>query len=465
LFTLSSGPGGPTIMKYKQIIIILLFTTILLITACSYLSGKKETEEITPVPLKRTTYIGYSDTSDHGYAMAIITLEDDRMTHVVLKEFTELSVEKDFSVYEYAPSVQAQAVLPHSFIKAQSIDVEGISGATASFDRYRQAVKRAMESAKTQKGQNKYFDGIFQGRSKADNHGYGIALVEIKDDRITGVKLKEVDEKGELKDFEIYPHEPSKEAHAQLPQWFVESNSPDIDNFTGATHSTDKYKEAVENALRKAIIERNLPDLIDGTYTAVSDTDSQGYSGATITIENNMITEVKLKEYNEVSLEKDFASYEYEPSVNANMELPWAFVAAQSFDVDVVTGATHSSEHYIQAVQRALVKASWAEKDGEYFDGVFQAPSEIDDHGYCIAVVTIKDDQITDVVLKDIDAKGQEKNFEKYDYEPSQKAFRELPERFVRANSYQVDIVTGATHSSMKYREAVKKALESAKKR
>ena len=452
-------------MKYKQIIIILLLSTMLLITACSNLSGKKDTEEITPMPLQRTTYIGYSDASDHGYAMAMITLKDDKMTHVVLKEFTELSVEKDFSVYEYAPSVQAQAVLPQRFIKAQSIDVEGISGATASFDRYRQALKRALNSAKTKDGQRKYFDGIFQGRSRADNHGYGIALVEIKDDRIIGVKLKEVDEKGELKDFETYPHEPSKEAHAKLPQWFVESNSPDIDNFTGATHSTDKYKEAVDNALRKALIERSLPDLIDGTYTAVSDVDSKGYSGASVTIENNMIVEVKLKEYDEISMEKDFASYEYEPLVNAHTELPWTFLAAQSFDVDVVTGATHSSEHYIQAVQRALVKASWAEKDGEYFDGVFQARSEIDDHGYCIAVVKIKDDKITDAVLKDIDAKGQEKDFEKYDYEPSKKAFKELPERFVRENSYQVDIVTGATHSSIKYRDAVKKAMESAKKR
>jgi len=89
-------------MKYKQIIIILLLSTMLLITACSNLSGKKDTEEITPMPLQRTTYIGYSDASDHGYAMAMITLKDDKMTHVVLKEFTELSVEKDFSVYEYA---------------------------------------------------------------------------------------------------------------------------------------------------------------------------------------------------------------------------------------------------------------------------------------------------------------------------------------------------------------------------
>lgn len=452
-------------MKYRKVIIIMLLSTILMIAACYNSRGKNEEEAKIPIPLQRSNYIGYSDASGHGYAMAVVTMEDGRIINIALKEFTELSVEKDFSAYEYIPSVRAQALLPHRIIEAQCAEVDGISGATASSDRYRQAVKRALESAEIRESPPKYLNGIFQGRSKADNHGYGIALIEIKDDKIIRVELKEIDEDGELKDFDTYPHEPSRNAHAQLPLWFIDENSPDIDNFTGATHSSDKYKEAVNNALTKAVIDRSLPDLIDGTYSAVSDADNHGYSGAAVTIENDMITQVILKEYSRLSVEKDFASYEYEPSVNANRELPWAFVAAQSSDVDAVAGATHSSRHYIQAVQRALVKAAWNEKGNEFFDGVFQARSEIDEHGYCIAIVTMKDDKITDVVLKDIDGKGTEKNFEQYDYAPSQKAYKELPARFIRANSDEIDIVSGATHSSIKYREAVKKAVESAKRR
>lgn len=358
-------------MKFKRLIIIMFFGTILLITACFELPGRKAINEKLPLTLARTTYIGYSDASDHGYAMAVITIEDDRITNVTLKEFTELSVEKDFSTYEYAPSVQAHALLPQRFIEVQGAGLDSISGATASSCRYKQAVERALKSVETRNGQKKYFDGIFQGRSKADNHGYGIALVEIKDDRIIGVELKEVDEKGELKDFSTYPHEPSREAHRELSQRFIQNNSPNIENFTGATHSTYKYKEAVANALVKATIEKDLPDLIDGTYVAVSDATSQGYSSAMVTVENNMIAQVKLKQYDQASVEEDFDSYEYEPSVNANRELPWAFVAAQSFDVDIVTGATYSSQQYIQAVERALIKASWAKKAAntltEYF--------------------------------------------------------------------------------------------------
>ncbi|NLZ54991.1 MAG: FMN-binding protein [Thermoanaerobacteraceae bacterium] len=446
-------------MKSKKLIII-FFGTILLITGCLGVPGNKAVIEKSLLPLDRTTYIGYSDATDHGYAMAVVTIDDDRITNVTLKEFTELSVEKDFSTYEYTPSVQTHTSLPQRFIEVQGTEVDSIAGATVSSSRYKQALERALKSAKTQEKQKKYFDGIFQGRSKADNHGYGIALVEIKDDTIIKVVLKEVNENGELKDFSTYPHVPSRQAYRELPQRFVQSNSPSIDNFTGATHSTDKYKEAVENALVKATIEKDLPDLIDGTYIAVSDVSSQGYSSATVTIENNMIAQVNLKEYDQASVEKDFALYEYEPSANANKELPWAFIAAQSSHVDIVTGATYSSQQYIQAVERAMEKAALVKKGGKYFDGVFQAKSKTDEHGYAIAMVTIKGDKITNVELKYIDAEGRKRDFETYDYAPSVKAYRELPKKFVMGNTYDVDTVTGATISSIKYIQAVKNALE-----
>jgi len=449
-------------MRFKQLIIIIII--FFLITGCLGAFGEKEVIEESTNPFARTTYIGYSDATDHGYAMAVITIENDRITSVILKEFTELSIEKDFSNYEYYPSVQAHTVLPQRFIDAQGEKVDSITGATASSNRYKQAVERALVSAKGNKEHKKYFDGIFQGRSKADNHGYGIALVEIKDDRIVKVELKEVDERGELKDFSIYPHEPSIKAHKELPERFVQSNSPSVDNFTGATHSTDKYKEAVQNALAKATIEKPLPNMIDGTYVAISDLSSQGYSSARVTVENNMIVQVDLKEYDQNSVEKDFALYEYEPSVNANKELPWAFVAAQSPDIDAVAGATYSSRQYVQAVERALKKAALVKKGGEYFDGVFQAKSKTDQHGYAIATVTLQDDKIIKVEIKYIDAEGKEIDFNTYEYEPAGRAYRELPEKFVTANNYDVDAVAGATISSNKYKEAVKNAVDMARR-
>jgi len=450
-------------MKFKKLII-MFFGTMLLITACLGVPQDKAVIKVSSLPLDRTTFIGYSDASDHGYAMAVVTIEDNRISEVILKEFTELSVEKDFSTYEYPPSVEANTLLPQRFIEVQGTEVDLIAGATASSNRYKQAVERALISAKKEESERQYFDGVFQGRSKADNHGYGIALVEIKDDRIVRVELKEVDASGELKDFNTYPHEPSREAHRELPERFVQKNSPDIDNFTGATHSTDKYKEAVQNALIKAMIEKALPNIVDGTYVAVSDVSANGYSSARVTVENNMIVQVDLAEYDQNSVEKDFALYEYEPSVNANRELPWAFVAAQSPQVDMVTGATYSSRQYIQAVERALEKASLVKRGGKYFDGVFQAKSKTDEYGYAIAKVSLKNDKMTSVELKYIDADGKERNFDTYEYEPSVRAYRELPEKFVATNTYEVDEVAGATSSSIKFKEAVKNALEIARR-
>ncbi|HHW03272.1 MAG TPA: FMN-binding protein [Thermoanaerobacterales bacterium] len=456
--------------KYKTRIFAALIVTSVIITSCGFLTVKNKTTASLPELQQATkgteyingSFIGYSDASDHGYSMAIVTVENDKIVNVVLKEFTELSVEKDFSTYEYKPSVTAHRELPQRFIAAGDTQVEGISGATASSARYRQAVERALARARKQKPAGTYFDGTFQGRSRADNHGYGIALVKIQNDRITGVEIKEVDEKGELKDFSTYPYEPSRRAFKEIPGQFVKKNSPDIDNFTGATHSTEKYREAVANALAKAKKIMEMPDLIDGTYTAVSDADSQGYAEATLTVENGLVADVKLKEYDGLCKEKDFSSYKYEPAVNANRELPWAFIAAQTSRVDAVTGATRSSTCYSQAVERALAKASWYKGQQKYLNGIFQAKSTTDEHGYCIAIVTLRDDRIQSVVLKDIDDKGQLKDFENYPYEPSKKAHEELPAKFVEANSYEVDMVSGATHSSEKYMEAVKKALESA---
>jgi uncharacterized protein with FMN-binding domain len=357
-------------MNKKKLIQVLITFTIAMvfITACGGFLSKKAAEPASSVTYDEEAdtfyqngiFIGYSDASDHGYAMAVVTLEDDKLIDVVLKEFTELSTEKDFSIYEYAPSVRAHEELPAAFMAAKGPDIEEISGATASCDRYKQAVERALESAAKELPEQKMFDGIFQGRSKSDNHGYGIALVTIEGDKITDVEIKEVDEKGELKDFNTYPYEPSRKAYREIPQRFIQKNSPEIDIFTGATHSTEKYMEAVANALHKATIDRPLPDLLDGTYIGRSDADALGYAEARVTIENSEIADVKLTEYVKREgqfRERDVLSSSYDPLVNAFRELPWSFIQAQSSKIDAVSGATRSSEFYIQAVERALLQA------------------------------------------------------------------------------------------------------------
>ncbi|ACL70628.1 FMN-binding protein [Halothermothrix orenii] len=201
----------------------------------------------------------------------------------------------------------------------------------------------------------------------------------------------------------------------------------------------------------------------DGTYTGYSNATEHGYAWAKVTIKDDDITDVKLMEITSKGNEKDYETYQYEPSVKAHEEMPEKFERANSADVENYSGATHSSEKFKQAVERALIQARGG-YTGKYFDGTFQGRSDKTEYGYAVALVTIKDDKITDVELKEVNGEGEWKDFSQYDWEPAVEANEEMPERFIEANSYDVDTYSKATQSSIKYKEAVKRALEHARK-
>jgi uncharacterized protein with FMN-binding domain len=199
------------------------------------------------------TYKGISVADDRGFATAEVTVKGDKITEVKLVEFTGLAVEKDFSTYEWKASGEANQELPKRFVGKQDANVEVYSGATLSSKKYISAVSFALEKAKKKPDiTTEYFDGAFMGKSAADEHGYGLSLVTIEKDKITGVRLMEVTEENQLRDYATYPHTPVIQAKEKLEKAFVEKNSPQVDAFTGATASSQKWIEAVANALSAA---------------------------------------------------------------------------------------------------------------------------------------------------------------------------------------------------------------------
>lgn len=199
------------------------------------------------------TYTAVSDADDHGYAVASVTIKNDKMTEVKLTEIMEKGVEKDYAAYPYPASKEARDALQKAFVEKNSVEVDNYTKATHSSEKYKQAVGRALEKAKINPSvTSTYFDGTFQGKSKADEHGYGIALVTVKGDKITNVVLKEITEKNEFKDYSTYPYKPAIEAQKELPAKYVESGGRPVDAFTGATQSTAKWNEAVADALALA---------------------------------------------------------------------------------------------------------------------------------------------------------------------------------------------------------------------
>jgi len=107
---------------------------------------------------------------------------------------------------------------------------------------------------------------------------------------------------------------------------------------------------------------------------------------------------VILRELTGLYVEKDFSKYNWPEAGEAARTLPAQFVANQAAEADIVTKATGSSEGYIQAVERALVRASDVKPDKKYFDGTFIGRSEVSTYGgyYKVVWVTLKDDKVVD---------------------------------------------------------------------
>ncbi|MCC5910703.1 MAG: FMN-binding protein [Clostridiaceae bacterium] len=204
----------------------------------------------------------------------------------------------------------------------------------------------------------------------------------------------------------------------------------------------------------------------DGTYTAVSDANTRGYNMATITIENDVIVNVELEEFQAMNNPKP-EDYSYEAYHEAKDVLPERFVEANGTAVEVVTNATSSTTKWQQAVERALEKALVEPAStNEYFDGVFFGASEVGERGTKFARVTIENDTIIEVELTETTIPDGEENFkdEDYGFDTWHEAVEAMPARFVEANGTDVEIFTGATSSSTGWMEAVEDALENARR-
>lgn len=201
------------------------------------------------------TYKGVSQADDHGYAIAEVVVEKDRIVSAKLTEITELGVPKDYAAYPYAPAREANAEMSKRFAGRKDANADTYAGATSSSSKYKEAVAFALEKArKSPEIKTAYFEGTFFGKSKEGPQGYGIAWVAIKADKIVQVRLEDVTSQGELKDWLTYEYAKALEAKHEMEKRFTERNSAMVDAYTGATRSSTSWIEAVADALANAKI-------------------------------------------------------------------------------------------------------------------------------------------------------------------------------------------------------------------
>ncbi|WP_071394297.1 extracellular electron transfer flavoprotein PplA [Bacillus tuaregi] len=216
-------------------------------------------------------------------------------------------------------------------------------------------------------------------------------------------------------------------------------------------------------------------EMKDGTYTLVEKDYAHGYKvNFEMTVKGGKITESNYNYVNEEGkLKTDDAEYQKNMSDKTGVG-PIEFVPAlndqllekqNAGDIEVVTGATHSSDDFmnyaqqlIQAAQKGDTTTIEIDKAAELKDGEYSLTEKnLSTSGWkTVFKMVVKDGQIVDPGYNNVNGEGKIKTED----EEYQKAMSEKtgvgPQDFIPAlnnaliekqNAGDIEVVTGATHS------------------
>lgn len=107
----------------------------------------------------------------------------------------------------------------------------------------------------------------------------------------------------------------------------------------------------------------------------------------------------------------------------------------------------------------------------KYKDGTYTTKGDPWQFGQEQAIVSIKNDKISDIVLKRLNKDGTEVNYDDWagqtvndNVYPNLKQYRiDMAKRMIEKQSYEVDTISGATVSTKNWTIAVQRALNQAK--
>ena len=234
-------------------------------------------------------------------------------------------------------------------------------------------------------------------------------------------------------------------------------------------------------------------DLKDGTYKLEEKNEKNGYRAVfEMTVKDGKITESKYDNINADGKSKT-EDTKYEESMKAKSgvgpkeyikQLNDSFVKAQSASgVEVVTGATHSSESFqnyaqqlIQAAQAGNTDTIEIDNGATLKDGTYSLKEKNDSNGYHTTFsMTVKDGKVTESNYDNVNADGKSKK-DDTEYESKMKDvagvgpkeyIETLNKEFVKAmggSPAGVEVVTGATHSTHSFINYAQQLVNAAEK-
>ncbi|PQE80601.1 extracellular electron transfer flavoprotein PplA [Enterococcus faecalis] len=237
-------------------------------------------------------------------------------------------------------------------------------------------------------------------------------------------------------------------------------------------------------------------DLKDGTYKLEEKNEKNGYRAVfEMTVKDGKITESKYDNINADNKSKT-EDTKYEESMKAKSgvgpkeyikQLNDSFVKAQSASgVEVVTGATHSSESFqnyaqqlIQAAQAGNTDTIEIDNGATLKDGTYSLKEKNDSNGYHTTFsMTVKDGKVTESNYDNVNADGKSKK-DDTEYESKMKDvagvgpkeyIETLNKEFVKAMGEEdgspagIEVVTGATHSTHSFINYAQQLVNAAEK-
>ena len=308
-------------------------------------------------------------TGYRGNITVAVTIKDKQITSIEI-----LSASDDEPFFGRAKGLIDQ------IIKKQSTKVDTVSGATYSSKGIISAVKNALTGEKDSGTTGSSQEGTSASQSQSTPEAVGSVQepAAYKDGTYYGtgtgfggtLKVKVVISGGKIASVEVVEnHDDSSylnRAKALIGN-IISSQSTNVDVISGATYSSNGIKSAVRDALRQAAVSGNSQSVNAKTEDTSKTEDNttvkgnfpykegiyygtaEGYNG-----EIEVAVVLQDKSIKAVLVTKN---HDDEKFFNRAMDVVKNIMKKQSTDVDVVSGATYSSNGLINAVKNALKEA------------------------------------------------------------------------------------------------------------
>ncbi len=326
---------------------------------------------------------------------------------------------------------EALRELPEMMVKQNTVEVDGITGATWTCGGILEAAQSAMDAAR----RRAKVSGVYQGEAPGFSPDNLVKVIlTLEEGRITRVEAAAEGDEPDI----VRP------ALQELSARAVAFNTEHVDAVAGATLTSRGFTRALRMALDQS--SGALPPAVLAGVSGTFHGEAEGFSNAspvrvTLTLEEGRFTQLL------VSGEHETAKYA-QPAFEALRERA---LGKNSAEIDAYAGATWTSRGFINALKQALASAEDAGL--ARVSGTFTGEAEGFSNASMIQVtVSMEQGRFTQV-----SAVGEH---ETADY--ARPALDALCERALSANSAEIDAYTGATWTSRGFIAALRQALHSA---